>query len=116
MQALSTSGGTVPALWAQMLSVIVLGYSQGHTGEESGAGSGCYRERFLETVVSVELNSLQTRHEPLRRPYCIDSSLQPYQAETVIPALQMSKWDPRGEFTGPQSQQARGRAAVCQDS
>lgn len=35
---------------------------------------------------------------------------------TVIPASQMSKWDPGGEFPGPQSQQARGRAAVCQDS
>lgn len=106
-------GGTAPA---PVGSVVVLGYSRCHTGEEGGHGSGHCRESFLETVVSVELNSLQTRHEPLRRPSCIYSSLQPYQAETVIPTLQMSKWDPRGEFTGPQSQQACGRAAVCRDS
>lgn len=30
--------------------------------------------------------------------------------------LQMSKEDPRGEFTGPQSQQARGRAEFYRDS
>lgn len=98
-----------------MGSVIVLGYGQCYTREDD-EGSGCYGEVFLETMVSVELYSLRARHEPLCRPDCIYSSLQLYQAETVIPVLQMSKEDPRGEFTGPQSQQARGRAEFYRDS
>lgn len=80
-------GSTVPApVGSDVISDCIGIYT-----EEGGEGSRYHREGSLETVVSVQLNSLQTRHEALPRPDCIYSSLQPYRGETVIPILQMSK-------------------------
>lgn len=100
--------------WTQMLSTVVLGCGQCYIGGEAGEGCGCYAENFPETVVSVEASSLQARHEPFHRPHCVHPPLH-HSRQKLVPVSQMSKGAPGGDFTGPQTQCARGRAEVCLD-
>lgn len=102
-------GARVLPLWAQVLSVIRLQGCQCCTGEEGGAGPGPYGEGSSETAVRAVWSSLQAEHGWT----CAQTLLHQLLAaalpgRTVIPDLQMSRWDPRGEFTGP-----HGRAVVC---
>lgn len=64
----------------------------------------------------MESNSLQTKREPLRGSYRIDSPPAAFPGRNRHPCFTDEQIGPQRGIPGPQSQQARGRAAVCQDS